>query len=1284
MRNTSSSTTGPDLSASQRANSLQSGALEIGTQVAKKRRASFLAGILKGKSKDRPGSRGKELTANVNNHSNSNSNSNTNGFSGRRLRRHSLDESDSPLFPIQTHLGNSEARHGKAAMPCQGANMSMSQADLLDDIRSVGDTPIVSHGKSRQSDSPSTEQAHDIVLQSPEDKVDRVPNEADPIAGSAGSDLLSAESIPPPPDLRVNGQNPELIPTEMSLKAADADARLGEAGPSPTISINGQAFEMLGEGEASTGDVSAQVHAVGPPNQSELLTKGKSPLSPPEALSEGPDASLKSPTDQGPAAASPNPSESSTVSAAPRESPPAGDPLQADGRRAIAVADSVPSPRRPARMEPRDPVVPSRSTTDELVALLSTGGRTLPSQRSAMGMLGRNPRSGQVDESDGEREGSKSRRLSMLDFLSSEPPHETSSDLPPPSPKRSSMRSLGKRRSVQASPSKPSPTKPTPSASAPLLTNWPSTTKPRDPNAITPSSAPIGSLDAGGRARPTVLSPEEMSDRDDAVKWEFVSARETGESKTAGKRREMERASSFDSLDNGREILSLVTVSVEPLIDEIVMFGSTQTSSNYSLSGNVVLTLPRCSPSRAGLVEGSPSNLRPVSIKAATSVDRQVEGLESCSAKPPVQVTDAGEPHERESDGANVASGFKPPGKVSQKADETSGDMASNKVETGMTGPSLPLNIPVRSGSFSATPTASSPLALSSATLSGPVCDPLAERLEPKRPSVRIDSLKVNFSGYALYVDYSGRFNSIKLADVTQELLPQGATLYMDGVDEDRRKGGGMLSSRLGNGSENEADIGEAVKYDIHFDLSVPGWLPATMRSRFGGTFYCITAEAIVDGTEISLPNLGPKSTAPSRLQNILASERPAMFSDESGIDLISKTDGGLQQTDAPVSTRKALLKTGSSDAGNADSSQTRKSWLGKRAKHLGFKTKKPTGLFGGAKPGDSSADDGDRSGQSSRRNSVSRPPGSSKSWLLVNEAGQWKRKIECPAIAIVIRRCRDVVPVPVARMALIGDDSNLASVAADASSDGPNRRAMAETASGAQGSVTTSIASPQARSVPAAKQSLTSAAAGSNRMAPFPPGALDIPPFRGTRTALPGASPVAAGGHSPSAGSATRSERTAPSTNGPRSPLPILPVAPNAFDAPTDPNKLAATVSSSAIPIPPNRANMDPGRLRPTGSPPRTTSRTSSRQNVPMRHFLHRPVIHPLAELGIGPEGLPFSLTLSLPSHVHVQGPSSDTLTFGVQIEVGRAPGWSQVKKLGGLRLRDMELVCLQTEKHR
>lgn len=78
--------------------------------------------------------------------------------------------------------------------------------------------------------------------------------------------------------------------------------------------------------------------------------------------------------------------------------------------------------------------------------------------------------------------------------------------------------------------------------------------------------------------------------------------------------------------------------------------------------------------------------------------------------------------------------------------------------------------------------------------------------------------------------------------------------------------------------------------------------------------------------------------------------------------------------------------------------------------------------------------------------------------------------------------------------------------------------------------------------------------------------------------------------------------------------------------------------------------------------------------------------MLHPPADGQISDAdgGLPFSLTLTLPSYVSVDGPGSEVLSFGVQIEVGRSAAWSKVRELGGLRLRDMELSCIQTERHR
>jgi len=147
-----------------------------------------------------------------------------------------------------------------------------------------------------------------------------------------------------------------------------------------------------------------------------------------------------------------------------------------------------------------------------------------------------------------------------------------------------------------------------------------------------------------------------------------------------------------------------------------------------------------------------------------------------------------------------------------------------------------------------------------------------------------------------------------------------------------------------------------------------------------------------------------------------------------------------------------------------------------------------------------------------------------------------------------------------------------------------------------------------------------------------------------------------------------------------------MLPVAPSALNAPTDPHKLAAMASAARNAA--STGSRSGGRRGgPSGSGSgggRGGSGSGTAANgAPMRHFLHRPVLHAPAESNIEGDGLPFALTLSLPSHVQVEGASSDMLTFGLQIEVGRSRGWGRVRELGGLRLRDMELVCLQTERH-
>ncbi|KOS14357.1 hypothetical protein Malapachy_4234 [Malassezia pachydermatis] len=85
---------------------------------------------------------------------------------------------------------------------------------------------------------------------------------------------------------------------------------------------------------------------------------------------------------------------------------------------------------------------------------------------------------------------------------------------------------------------------------------------------------------------------------------------------------------------------------------------------------------------------------------------------------------------------------------------------------------------------------------------------------------MELQSLRVTFTGYSMYIDSSGRFSALRLceiqhdvvsAPVTLELPPNGPTMH-------------------------EAD----------FDLFVPGWVPASLSTRSSSTFYKLEAEAVL------------------------------------------------------------------------------------------------------------------------------------------------------------------------------------------------------------------------------------------------------------------------------------------------------------------------------------------------------------------------------------------------------------------------------------------------------
>lgn len=572
-------------------------------------------------------------------------------------------------------------------------------------------------------------------------------------------------------------------------------------------------------------------------------------------------------------------------------------------------------------------------------------------------------------------------------------------------------------------------------------------------------------------------------------------------------------------------------------------------------------------------------------------------------------------------------------------------------------------------------------------------------------PQVTVKTLSIVFSGYSIYADLSGRYSGIRLCEIKQDLLPAGATL--------------PLEADLGRGSDDGSPIDDSseLRYELQFDVNVPGWLPGSAHSRFGATFYCLSASAVVldgagtrtmldprlmGGESDSMDDVFSQSPVDGRLRPLSVS--PNMHSAEvngtrSTSPVSHYPSGSSMPPPNPI--EFGALPGDQVDAGGSSRSRVMQGWLSKRAKQLSLKSK--------------SGEPPNPSEESNPR--VIFPSGSMLSKVVSGKQslpaldprhdrpGRERQRdgtllVKSDKQLIVLRRCRDVVPVPVARMAIVGMSpaaaqdhtasqsslpkmSTAGSAAArerpsqripdglslphgSSSNDDPARLqpAMARSQS-TQSQASSTGSAHTALETPVDEAGISSAA--SPRLPTEETASVPTPPSQQQSSTVDTVTMA----HS------TSTDTTAGAT--PRSHLGPLPVAPSALDAPTDPAKLAATSRIPAAPIRTSSAMTndpepvdpvsDSGSQRPGGPPA-------------MRHFLHRPVLHPPLDSGIEEgEGLPFSLTISVPSHVQVQ--TADVLTFGVQVEVGRTSGWSQVRQLGGLRLRDMELICQQTERH-
>ncbi|PWN25816.1 hypothetical protein BDZ90DRAFT_233830 [Jaminaea rosea] len=670
------------------------------------------------------------------------------------------------------------------------------------------------------------------------------------------------------------------------------------------------------------------------------------------------------------------------------------------------------------------------------------------------------------------------RRMTMMDFLSAEPPASSSA----PAPRSASGPTLSVARGAAGGPS--SLVVPGPSSS-------PNRPRPRPVSMV--ASSPVRERDAspsGGGAGMSAMEFLAATEPPTATAASHDSPLESRQS-AADQLRAIAKAQEKEARRKKREEQRAreVTLSIDPMVDTVNMFGSTQTSANYSLSGHVLVTVPR----------------------------------------------------------------------------------------------------PQRSA-------------------------------DPSRP-VTVKSLTLTFSGFSTYADLSGRYSGIKLCEVPQELLADDATL--------------PLASDL---EADETTSNEPLRYKIQFDLNIPGWLPGSAYSRFGATFYCVGASAVVLNAQ------GAPSTVTTERHNLTA-EPESMMVGEHG-ELLPTTSSPTQH----VQQLPDLDLGGSSSQRN----RGRESWLSKRAKQLSLK----------ARTSSTSANESGEQQRNVSGGSLVPPHRPSLSARL--DGGGTKRQADGTLLVksnkylIVVRRCRDVIPVPVARLAVVGD-----SLPAGAQ-DPPPARQQAESQQPPQPVREQRELPPVPEATPAPASTTLGPAVV----------AQSTPTFSSTST------PAMAPAIEPAAAPTTVS---APQPAVPdRAPPAPLPIAPSALNGPTDPSKQA--MAARHPPPPPVRTSSAMGATHEFGAQPgsNTDNAASSTNNgaPPMRHFLHRPILHPPIDSGIEEgDGLPFSLTISVPSHIQVQ--NAEILTFGIQVEVGRTPGWTKVRELGGLRLRDMELMCTQSERH-
>ncbi|KDN47138.1 hypothetical protein K437DRAFT_100561 [Tilletiaria anomala UBC 951] len=577
-----------------------------------------------------------------------------------------------------------------------------------------------------------------------------------------------------------------------------------------------------------------------------------------------------------------------------------------------------------------------------------------------------------------------------------------------------------------------------------------------------------------------------------------------------------------------------VHVALKPMTDSVTMFGTSQTTSKYSLSGSVVLTIPR--------------------------KRRGTRGCEQLTFNREVSLSPANRHLNTESDA------------------------------------------PVPSIALPDSPDAEEKAHISI------------------RDEIHVKSIKLVFSGYSLYFDPAGRFSGLKLADVTQDLLPTGAKIPLD-FDESSH---------------------DPLKYEIEFDISIPGCLPASIRTPFGATFYTLrstvryfnSTEAAMAASSTLTPagmfklapglNVSPPTRSSSAGSGEVDTSLASAALEASGGAKIALSSARSPSpmpasASAPAGMSLPLADPKQQPQAHAGASESRqKSKGGWLTKLIGASSSKSL------EPSAASNESASTPQKHRKMRENSRLPSHPTDGSTVTES---------PIVPIIVRRCRDVVPIPVARMAH-GEMEGIPTDPPPATRNA--RRVVPPRISSSSSEVPASSSEPDSQgaqrpATPAAPNSISAEETPEMLLPPSQP--VSLARARNDSLALiPGL------------------DSKRPALYGRRSSL---------------------TDQSSNGHLPPH-----PADDRPCHS-------SSNSSHAPMRHFLHRPVLHPPIEAGCSEEGLPFLLTVSVPTYVHTSGPQCDILNFGIQVDLNEHLGWNKVRLLGGLRLRHMELLLTQSERH-